>query len=241
MDQLKEKWWAVAIAAFIIGGTLGYAFFPTKSIEEKIRVEESLKRSTAIQKIEEASNARIENINSQLAETQRMAKTYKEETTKKLQSIITENTKLKNKWNKRKFKLIKPDGTVIEKEFEESETDKTSTVVTEVREEFNRKVSSIEKKWKKIHVKRMKQVKEHYEKKLSEKKTEVIVKENIVVKEKKVEINKKKLRTEIGINNDLTPYVHTSYDLWGPFFIGGGISGTQKKFGDVRLGVGFQF
>ena len=187
-----------------------------EEIQTKSR-EDLVKKQEEIDKIEESS------------------KEYKEETTRNLTSLRTENHTLKQKVKKRKFRLVKPDGTIIEREFEESETDQSSTIVTSIKEEFTRKVSSIEKKWKKIHIKRLIEVKKKYEELLSKKKTE------IKIVEKEVIVNPKSFRPEVGITTNKEVYLHTTYPLWGPIIIGGGGSLNKEYDGSLRMGLGLEF
>lgn len=187
-----------------------------EEIQTKSR-EDLVKKQEEIDKIEESS------------------KEYKEETTRNLTSLRTENHTLKQKVKKRKFRLVKPDGTIIEREFEESETDQSSTIVTSIKEEFTRKVSSIEKKWKKIHIKRLIEVKKKYEELLSKKKTE------IKIVEKEVIVNPKSFRPEIGVTTNKEVYLHTTYPLWGPIIIGGGGSLNKEYDGSLRMGLGLEF
>ena len=63
----------------------------------------------------------------------------------------------------------------------------------------------------------------------------------MVEKEKIVEVNKKKLRPEIGVTTEKDLYLHATYTIWGPVFVGGGVSGTKTSFGDGRLGLGLEF
>lgn len=244
MKWLKNRYVQIS-AAFVIGGFLGYTFYPTKSIEERIRVEVNEEYKSTLELYHSAYQSTNEKLQEQLTETEKSSKEFKEETNKKVNILTTENRQLKQKVKKRKFKLIKPDGTIIEREFEESDTQETSSVVTSIKEEFTRKVSQIESKWKKIHVDRIKALKTKFEEELKKKETKTVIKEKIVEKEKIVKVNEKKFRPEIGINNDKDIYLHGTYPLWGPFFLGGGVSGggslDKVEFGDVRVGVGIEF
>jgi hypothetical protein len=160
---------------------------------------------------------------------------YKEETNTKLESLRTENYTLRQKVKKRKYKLVKPDGTIIEKEYEESDTTENSTIITSIKQEFTRKVSSIEKKWKKVHIKRLTEVKKKY--------TEIIKKkdEEIETLKKKEVVNPKKFRPEVGITTDKHGYIHTTYPIWGPLIIGGGATLNKEYSGNLHLGIGLEW
>jgi len=166
---------------------------------------------------------------------EKTSKEYKEETTKLMTSLRTENYSLRQKITKSKFKLIKPDGTIIEKEYEESDTNAVSTIVTSIKEEFNQKISSIEEKWKSVHVKRLEEVKKKYTESLAKKEQEIAT-----LKKKEV-VNPKSLRPEIGVTTNKELYIHTTYPVWGPLIIGAGGSLNKEYDGNLRVGLGLEF
>lgn len=241
MSLLKKRWVQITLAA-LLGITIGALFYPTKQIEERTRKEVAEQYELELKELKTSNKTLEQSYTAKLKfKTEALAK-YKEETSSKLRTLTTENRELHKSMKRRRFKLIKPDGTIIEKEYEESQTDEVTSVVTEIREEFNRKVSSIESRWKSVHQKRVKSLKEEYEKKLSIVKKEQKVKTVYVEKEKIVKINPKSLRPEVGLTLDKAQYFHVTYSLWGPVFIGGGITGDveARRFDDVRLGAGIE-
>lgn len=245
MKLLKNRYIQLVIA-FVVGGFIAYSFYPTKSIEERIYEETKERFESTLEETRSVHEKQQKKLEDRLTQEEQSSKEYREEVSRRVQSLTTENRELRQSQKKKRFKIVKPDGTIIEREYEESQSSEVSSVVTEVREEFDRKVSSIESKWKKIHRTRVEQLKKEFEEELSKKETKVIVKEKIVEKEKIVKVNEKKWRPEIGVTTDKNLYIHTTYPLWGPIFIGGGVSagGTDMSdlnFGDGRVGVGIQF
>ena len=242
---LKNKY-SQLVLAFILGGFIAYAFYPTKTVEERVYEETKERFESVLEETKKTYEAEKKKIQEELSQTEKSSKEYREVVSKKIQSLTTENRELRKSQKKSKFKLIKPDGTIIEKEYEESQSEEISSIVTEVREEFNRKVSSIEDKWKTIHKTRIEELKKKFQEELEKKETQVVVNEKIVEKEKKTKVNEKKWRPEIGVTTDKNLYIHTTYPLWGPIFVGGGVSasGTDASnldFGDGRIGLGIQF
>lgn len=242
---LKNRY-AQLVAAFVVGGFVAYSFYPTKTLEERIYKETQERYESVLEETRNIYEKQKQELVQRLQYEENSSKEFREETSKKLESLTVENRELRQSQKKQKFKLIKPDGTIIEKEYEASQSEEVSSVVTEVRAEFDRKVASIEDKWKKIHRERVERLQKEFEEELSKKETAVVEKEVIVEKEKTVKVSEKKWRPEVGVTTDKNIYVHTTYPLWGPIFIGGGVSvgGTgvsNLDFGDARVGVGIQF
>jgi uncharacterized membrane-anchored protein YhcB (DUF1043 family) len=241
-EILKNRYVQLALA-LVVGITVGAIFYPSKSEEYRERAELLYEKTVELEKTLEEKKIELTETEIQLDKTVSEFKSFEEETSKKVESLRTENRELRTSAKRKKFKLVKPDGTIVEKEYEESQSEEITSVVTEIREEFDTKVKSIESRWKSAYERRVKKLKSEYEKKLEEKKTETIVVEKIVEKEKIVKVNERKLRTEVGVTTNKDLYIHTSYPLWGPVFIGGGVAADPQLGGkpEFRLGFGFEW
>jgi hypothetical protein len=246
IDKLKQLWqydWFKITSALLLGAAIGVVFYPSKTITER---ETSKLRETYDLKISDIQKTHAEEtktLQNRVESEESARKTLEIETTKKVESLTQENKSLKQSSKKQKFKLVKPDGTIIEKEMEQSNSEEVSSVVTSIKEEFTNKVKSIEEKWKKVHEERIVELKKKFDQDVEKVKSEQKVVEKIVEKEKIVEVNKKKLRPEIGAvynGDDLLGYLHLSYPIVGPVFIGGGASANKTKFGEVQLGLGLE-
>lgn len=215
------------IIGFVLGGFVATILLPSKTTIETMEKKHKLEISELQKK--------NETLNEMLVKQENRHVEYQEETAGKIDKLTVENSRLRQSVKKRKFKLIKPDGTIIEKEYEESETEQATQVVTQVRQEFDRKVKSIENKWVKIHKERVVLIKQEYEKKLKEAKEEN--------KSKETKVNEKKIIVEVGVEKDKELYIHSIYNLWGPFIIGSGssIDANTKTIEDLRIGVGINF
>jgi len=233
---MNKKLIGYIVGAFILGGFLGYSFFPTKSIEREFKEEYQSK----LTEVRETHAKEIEKVTEEKSKQEKSHKEYEKTTSTKIDSLTTVNTQLRKKVKKRKFKLIKPDGTIVEKEWEESDTQQSTKIITKIRKEFDTKVKSIETRWKKVHTKHVKSLKKEYEEKLKK-----IKEEKKTTEEKEtIKINEKNLRPEIGITSNKDIYIHTSYQLWGPIIVGAGGSYDpfeDNELGDVRVGLGLEF
>lgn len=227
MKKLIKNRYVQLILAVLMGATIGVIFYPSKRIESKYERN--------IQRLTEENKKKIEKIKQEKQELQRSLVEYRESLTAKIATLKVENRQLKSSMKRRKIKIVKPDGTILEKSYEESKSEEITQIVTQVRSEFERKVASIESKWKKVHLKRIKEVRATYEKQIKELEKEKSSRTTL--------INPKSLRSEIGITTDLYMYAHTTYSLFGPVFIGGGstFDVLDKKFKEARLGLGLEF
>lgn len=234
MKYLKNRYVQLALA-LILGIGAGSLLKDTKTIETKIRKEVSEKHQKEISRISDIHRGEIRQLSTKLKKEETSHKSFKEESNRKVHKLTTENYSLRQKVKKRRYKIVKPDGTIIEKEYEDSETQETSTVVTEIKEEFTRKVASIESKWKKIHKSRVSSIKKTYDEKITKLEKELKEKKSTEEEETKVTINEKKLRTEVGMTFDKEYYGHMSYTIWGPLIIG--LHATESTFG---AGIGLE-
>lgn len=221
------------ILVLIIGCGIGAIFYPSKTITK----EERVKYEQIIERLKEEKKVETSNLWSLLNREQKEFKQYREESSRKTDILKEENFKLKQKVSEKKFKIVRPDGTIEEKWFRDSETDVVSSTVTRIRDEFNRKVHSIEEKWKKIHEQRIKKVKEEYESRLVESSKTKLESH----KKEKVEINKRNFGISLGLTGrDLNYFSSISYDVYGPFFLDIHLE-TSREFQDSEAGVGVGF
>lgn len=213
----------------VIGVTVGVIFYPTKSIEREIEQKYKSEKQRLIEDFNTINN-RLERERSELFEELREVETI---TNHKIAALRIENRSLKQKVKERKLKIVKPDGTVVEESFMESETEAVSRVITDVRTEFNTKVKSIENKWKRVHEKRIVEIKEKYESKLEEK-------EKVIAEYKKKETirtNPRSFGIAAGVMSNDQYYGNISYDVFGPFFLNLQIE-SDKSFEESSGGFG---
>jgi monoamine oxidase len=247
IEKLKTLWqydWFKVTSSVLLGIVVGVVFYPSKIITERETSKLKETYELKISEMQKTHNEESAKLNEKLTAEESVRKSLETETSKKIEILTTENRSLKQSSKKQKFKLVKPDGTIIEKEMEQSNSEEVSSVVSSIKEEFNQKVKSIEERWKKVHEERVVELKKKFDQDIEKVKSEQKVVEKIVEKEKIVEVNKKKLRPEVGASYDGTKdvkgYFHLSYPVAGPVFIGGGVSGSKTGFGDVRLGLGLE-
>lgn len=240
LSELVQNRFVQLGIALVVGITVGAIFYPQKSIEEKVREQVKQEYELKIEESEKRHASESKELQAKLETEQKSHREYQEEASRKIEKLVQENSTLKQSMKKQKLKIVKPDGTIVEKEIEESNSEATHTVITQVKEEFSRKIKEIEDRYKKVHEERVAKLKADFDEELKKAKSETKTVEVIREVERRVEVNKKSLRPEIGATTDKDIYLHGTYNLWGPTFIGGGVSGTDKGFGEARIGLGFE-
>ena len=233
MKLLKNKY-VLPIVCLLGGIAIGFMFYPSQTFtsEERARYEKELEstRQFTLDRIhDEMERARV---------AEESLKEYKRESETKVSSLKTENTRLKKKVKERIVKIVTPDGTIREEIVRESDTQVVSQIVTDIKQEFTEKVSSIEQKWKTIHKQRVSKIKEDYEEKLSQK--EKVISEYSKKEVKKV--NERNFGISLGYTSDKTFFSSITYDVYGPFFLDLHLE-TDKEFNDSSAGaaVGISF
>ena len=220
------------VLVLLLGVTIGAIFYPTKKIEEKI----TQKYEQQITKLKEEHSKEMASTKEEYQSQAKVTLTKLEETEKKIQTLIVQVRDLKTKMKTAKYKIIRPDGTIEEKEFTESESEESTKVITQIQEEFKTKVSQIEEKWSEIHKQRVIELTKEFDKKESEYQHTIASLE----KTKTVSINEKKFGIEAGYLSNKDYYGHATMDLWGPIFIGvhGEMGSNDNKLG---AGIGLRF
>ncbi len=217
------------VVILLIGCGLGSIFYPSKTIT----TEETEKYKQTITKLESEKYKSDIKYVADLSRLESENKQYKEVTTNKIHSLKEENYKLKSRVTEKRFKIVRPDGTIEERWFKESETDIISSTVTSIKSEFTRKVQSIENKWKKIHEKRIKELKTTLDKKLISQRTTT----KLTQKKTKTEINKRSFGISLGLTDEKDYFSSISYDFYGPIFLDLHLE-SDSDFKDKEIGVG---
>ena len=234
VKNLLTKEWFRYVAVLLGGITIGALFYPTKHIEERV----SMKYESEIKSLKEVHEKEVQESQDRFLKTAQDFRMYHDESERKISKLTTEVKTLQSKQKTAYYKLIKPDGTIEIKKFTESEVNESSKVVTEIQEEFNQKITSIENKWETIHKERVTKLAREFDSKEENYKKEI----SELKKEKITDINPKKFGVEAGILSNKDYYGHATMDLWGPIFVGvHGQMGASATSGLLGAGVGLRF
>lgn len=235
MNKILENPVARYTLVLLLGVTIGAIFYPTKKIEEKI----TSKYEQQISSLKEEHSKEMSKVTEEYKEQLKTSSTRLEETERKVQTLTIQIRDLKTKQKTAKYKIVRPDGTIEEKEFTESETEESTKLISQIQEEFKTKVAQIEEKWSDIHRQRVSEIKKDFDKKETEYQKTIASLE----KEKKVTVNEKRFGIEAGIMSDKNYYGHATMDLWGPVFIGvhGTVGAKDNTDNSLGAGIGLRF
>lgn len=229
LNKLSKNKFFYPVVCLLVGMAIGAIFYPSKSIHR----EEVSKYEAKIEKLENEKKQITSDFKANLLIQENMFKEEKRELSHKVSSLTTENTQLRQKVKERIVKIITPDGTIREETVRESDTQIVSQIVTDIKQEFNEKVASIENRWKTVHEKRVVQIKENYEKQLAEKQHII----DQYSKKETIEVNRRSFGLSIGYTVDDTFYSSVLYDVYGPFFLDLHVE-SNRQFNDRNLGLG---
>lgn len=233
--ELLQKEWFRLLGVLLIGITIGVIFYPTKRIEEKM----TLKYEQEIAAIKEQHNKEVSESETKWLSLVNEARTLKIEAEQKVSKLQEEVKTLQSKQKTETYKLVKPDGTIEERTFTESEVNESSKVVTQIQEEFNAKIEQIETKWSMIHQERVAKIQKEFDSKESDYKKTI----QELQQSKTVSVNEKRFGLEVGITNEKNYYGHATMDVWGPTFIGvhGQIGANGSDANNMGIGLGLRF
>lgn len=232
MKKLLNKPAVRYVLVLVVGVAIGALFYPTKHIEERVKTEYQEK----LDKQSEESSSKISELREKVSSLSEEKTKIKIESSQKITKLTYQVRELESKKKETFYKIIKPDGTIEEKRYTESEVSETSKVVVKVREEFDRKVTEISERWQRVHKSRVQKLKEEFDKKERDYQARISKMES----EKIVDINPKRYGIEAGYTNDNTYYGHVTADVFGPVFIGlhTSVGDDDQRFG---AGIGIRF
>lgn len=212
VQYVKDNAWARYVILFMAGCAVGAIFYPSKTIKE----EERQKYEERISKLTEINENLTKDFSDKLDKKEQEVIRIETELQSRIVSLTTEIRDLKSKVKTSYYKLVKPDGTIEERRFTESEVDESTKVIVSIREEFNLKISQIEEKWSTIHQERVVKLTKEYNEKVK------VYEERIAELEKsrEVKINERNTGFELGYLSSNRYYLHVTRDLFGPVFLG---------------------
>jgi hypothetical protein len=218
-----------ALVAFV-SAAAGALLYPTKHIEETYKEH----YEQVLAKEREVSSKR--ELEAKEAYTKELINLHqkKQELEVKISSLTIENKELKSKQKTAYYKIVRPDGTIEIKRFTESEVNESTQVITQIQQEFKQKIEEIESKWEKVHKERVTKLQEQFSSK--EREYQKIIRD--LEQTKVVDINKKSGALEVGVLSSGNVYVHPTYDLFGPFFVGAHVEGSPSNGSNFGGGAG---
>lgn len=216
------------ILVFLLGILIGALFYPTKTIKE----QESLKYERQIEEMKTTHDKTVTDLNEKYTKEVTTVQNKLTEVQQSYSKATTENKELRQKVKKRTIKISKPDGTVIERVLEESESEAITKVTEDLKQSYEKKISD-------IMTNITKENQEKIEKIIAERDAEIKLKESQIEeykKSKQVEINKKRSGISAGYMSDRQYFGSFEQDIIGPIFLD--VTGTSDFTNKAAVGVG---
>jgi len=219
-------------SAFLAGMLLCTIVYPTKKIEERVQQEY---QQIIDKKVQEQRDITInvarerDEISHKMTAMESSYQSQVSELSSKLKEMSSHKVATTHK-------VTHPDGSSEEWTTLESEDKTTETIISQIKADYEQQIKNTEIEVAQKKDVEITQTREKYETKITEL-TKTIAK---LEEEKITTVNEKKFGVEVGVNTALRGYVHGSYDLWGPIFVGGQVEANQTSMG-AGVGLGLRF
>lgn len=257
MNEIIKKLWAnekyrqilLPVAGLIVGVILTILFYPTKQIKEEAyrELKEQVEQETRAiyAKKEEELNERFKNEVNTL--TSQLEKSTQDQSTlqKKVSSLTTENTKLKQKRRVETIIVKKPDGTEQTHIVDVTDTESISSIhqqqLSELSETHNKQVKELESK----HQEQLVAEQSKSQKKVDEVSQELTKSykkiEDLEKKNKEITTNMRSFGIGAGYTTDRNYSGEVSYQFWGPVYmqLSGDSDFKSDYLGRATLGIRF--
>lgn len=232
VKEVASLRWVQIVGAFAAGALACTLLYPTKTITSKITKD----YETKIQQIQEQHKIETTSLQTKVDSLTQTNKSLTEKYESKISELKTQITNISSHKVEVHYKLTKPDGTIEERSYLETEDQASQTMISEMKAEYDRQLQQTESTYQKKSEELVAQTRAQYDLQISTLKTELSKYTNSST----VTVNAKKLGLEVGYNTDFRTYLHGTYDIWGPVFIGAQIDKGIKSSGG-GLGIGIRF
>lgn len=224
---LNNQYVRLGITLFV-GITIGALFYPTKRIEEKI----SQQYQQQISQLNQQHATEVSSLNDKYTKSSQDYSALKSQTDQKIASLNLQITAANSSKKTTIYKIVKPDGTVIERVVSESDNSSSSETISQVQAEYQQKISDIQKQDQQVSDQKIADMQKTFDSK------EQTYQQTIASyqEQKTVSVNQKRFSLEGGILTNSYYYGHTTMDLWGPMFIG--LQGEYKDATNANFGAG---
>jgi hypothetical protein len=233
VEFVKSHPVAQFVLVFIAGVAIGALFYPTKRIEDRVHQQDQLiidKLTTEKEEIRTTLTQQITSITQQKNEMQLSM-------TQQLMELRLEVKELQSKKKEVWYKIVKPDGTIEERRYSESEVNESSQVISSVQQEYEKKITELNTQWQKTVDSKLQEQQVQFDKinKENERKISELESSHTVT------INEKKYGLEVGYLTSAQYYGHVNVDLFGPIFIGAHVNTNLTNSTSVGAGLGIRF
>jgi hypothetical protein len=230
--------WIICLA---IGIAVGVIFNPSKKEYETKIQEMTQTYEKQIQTIQNETTVKVEQLIQQASNTESSYKRVIAELDKKIVSISQENVQLKQTSKIVTYKIVKPDGTIIETTSTTTTNEIISQISKQMDEQLTKKIAETEQKYKQEYQTKTQILQSQYQSTIETMQIEYNKELQKIRDEKVVITNEKKLGVAVGIQTDKKAFLNASYDFWGPIFVDSHVGIDLNKNWVVGVGLGVRF
>jgi hypothetical protein len=233
MKKLLERREFQMLIVLVAGVAIGALFYPNSRTEERIKEQYEQELQLERKRNELVQQSLQEEINKVSGQKEQL----EQQTSRRIETLNIQIRELQSKTSEKYYRIVRPDGTIEERAYKESEVNESSRVISEIKEEFDHKIRQINQRYELIHRNRILEIKSSFEEREVEYKKTIAKYES----EKIRVVNAKRYGLEVGYLSSRSYYGHVNVDLFGPIFIG---VHTQSNFSNdhaVGAGIGLRF
>jgi len=232
IKEVASLRWVQVLGAFAAGALMCTLLYPTKTITSKITQD----YETKIQQLETQHKTEVTSLQTKVDSLTQSNKSLTERYEAKITQLNLQIQTYSSQRIEVHYKLTKPDGTIEERSYLQTQDQATQTMMSEMKSEYDRQLLQTQSEYQRKSEELVSQTRLEYQMKIDTLKTEL----SKYTSSSTVTVNAKKLGLELGYNTDFRTYLHGTYDIWGPIFIGGQIDkGTTSSGGGFDIGVRF--
>jgi myosin heavy subunit len=229
LELLKNRYAQLA-AAVLAGALLTALLYPSSQTTESIKQEYQTLMDKKVQEQKDITSS----VTKSLDEMSQNFKTLNDQYTSKVSELNQTISQMSSHKTEIHYKITKPDGTIEERSYFESEDTASTQMISEMKSDYERKLQQTESDLQQKHDQELTQIKSTYSLQVAELNQTI----SKLEKDKTVIVNPKKWGFELGATADMTAYLHTSYVFWGPLFIGSHYEIDRNKKTNVGAGLG---
>lgn len=217
-------------AAVLAGALITALLYPSSQTTESIRQEYQTLMDKKVQEQKDITTAVTKNLD----EMSQKNKTLSDQYTSKVSELQQTISQMSSHRTEITYKITRPDGTIEERRYFESEDTASTQMITELKSDYERRIQQVESDLQQKHSQELAQTTTRYSLQIAELNKTI----SKLEKETTVTINPKKWGFELGATSDMTAYLHTSYVFWGPMYIGSHYEVDRNKKTSVGAGLG---
>ena len=227
---LLQNRYAQLVVVCAAGALIAILVTPSSQTTESIKQEYQQIMDKKVQEQKDITTAVTKNLD----EMNQKYKSLNEQYTSKVSELTSTIASMSSHKTEIRYKITKPDGTIEERSFFESEDTASTQMVSELKSDYEHKLEQAESTLNEKHSQEVTQIKNTYSLQIAELKTTI----STLEKEKSVTVNPKKWGAELGVTSAMTAYLHTSYVFWGPVYVGSHYEMDRDKKTTVGAGLG---